>query len=243
MNLIKTELKKTNFKAYLNGSLGIFTGILAMGILFLFIPVINGAIPAINGMDRTGEELFRDWNGILMLTSVLHFVGFGILAAVVASKLIIGEYSGKSAAVILCYPISRKRILNAKYLIIFGFITIIEFLSCSAVMAVVFAVSKIKGAELIEPNIPLLILVPCIGILSGLLSPAMGIISVTIGWKKRSVPAAIVSSFIAGCLLAQCFSFSYKNILAVTAVVCIVTLMVSFFVYGILAKSIDEMEV
>ena len=236
MNLIKTEFKKTNFKAYLKASFGVFAGILTMGILFLFIPVIDGAAPK-------GEELFQEWDGLLMLISVLHFVGFGILAAVVASKLIIGEYGGKSAAVILCYPINRKKILNAKCLIICGFITIAELLSCLAIMAVVFAVSKIIGAELIKPNIPLLISVPCLGILSGMLSSAMGMVSVTIGWKKRSVPAAIVSSFIAGCLLAQCFSFSYKNILVVTAVVCIVTLTVSFFVYRILVKSIDEMEV
>lgn len=110
-------------------------------------------------------------------------------------------------------------------------------------MTVVFAVSKIMGAELIEPDIPLLISVPCLGILSGLLSSASGIISVTIGWKKRSVPAAIVSSFIAGCVLAQCFSISYKNILIVTAAVCVVVVGASCFVYGILAKSIDKMEV
>lgn len=236
MNLIKTEFKKTNFKAYLKSALGVFAGILAMGILFLFIPVIEVDAPK-------GEELFREWDGLLMLISVLHFVGFGILAAVVASKLIIGEYGGKSAAVILCYPIKRKKILNAKCLIICGFITIAELLSCFAVMAVVFAIIKIMEAELFEPNIPLLISVPCLGILSGLLSFASGIISVTIGWKKRSVPAAIVSSFITDCVLAQCFSFFYKNILIVTAAVCAVTVVVSNFVYGILAKSIDKMEV
>lgn len=236
MNLIKTEFKKTNFKAYLKAALGVFAGILAMGILFLFIPDIEYAAPK-------GEELFREWDGILMLISVLHFVSFGILAAVIASKLIIGEYGGKSAAVILCYPINRKKILNAKCLLICGFITAANFLSCSAVMAAVSIVSQIAGAELIEPNIPLLISVPCIGILSGVLSSVTGIISVTIGWKKRSVPAAIVSSFIAGCLLAQCFSISYKNILAVTAAVCAVTVAASCFVYGILSKSIDRMEV
>lgn len=236
MNLIKTEFKKTNFKAYLKAALGVFAGVLAMGILFLFIPVIEDGAPK-------GEELFREWDGLLMLISVLHFVGFGILAAVIASKLIIGEYGGKGAAVILCYPIKRKKILNTKCLIIFGFIIITELLSCFAVVAIVFAVSKIMGAGLIEPNIPLLISVPCLGILSGLLSSAAGIISVTIGWKKRSVPAAIVSSFITGCVLAQCFSFSYKNILIVTAAVCAVMVMVSYFVYGILAKSIDKMEV
>lgn len=236
MNLIKTEFKKTNFKAYLKAALGVFIGILAMGILFLFIPDIEGTVPK-------GEELFREWDGMLMLISVLHFVGFGVLAAVVASKLIIGEYGGKGAAVILCYPINRKKILNAKCLIICGFIVIAELLSCLAVMAAVCIVSEISGAELIEPGMPLLISVPCIGILSGVLSSVTGIISVTIGWKKRSVPAAIVSSFVAGCLLAQCFSISYKNILTVTAAVCAVMVTVTCFVYGILAKGIDKMEV
>lgn len=236
MNLIKTEFKKTNFKAYLKAALGVFIGILAMGILFLFIPDIEGTV-------SKGEELFREWDGMLMLISVLHFVGFGVLAAVVASKLIIGEYGGKGAAVILCYPINRKKILNAKCLIICGFIVIAELLSCLTVMAAVCIVSKISGAELIEPGMPLLISVPCIGILSGVLSYVTGIISVTIGWKKRSVPAAIVSSFVAGCLLAQCFSISYKNILTVTAAICAVMVMVTCFVYGILAKGIDKMEV
>ncbi len=236
MNLIKMEFKKTNFKAYFKAALGVFAGILAMGILFLFIPYIEYAAPK-------GEELFREWDGILMLISVLHFVSFGILAAVIASKLIIGEYGGKSAAVFLCYPINRKKILNAKCLLTCGFMTAVNFLSCSAVMAAVSIVSKIAGAELVKPNIPLLISIPCIGILSGVLSSVTGIVSVTIGWKKRSVPAAIVSSFVAGCLLAQCFSISYKNILTVTAGVCAVTVAASCFVYGILAKSIDKLEV
>lgn len=116
-------------------------------------------------------------------------------------------------------------------------------LSLSAVMAADCVVSEISGVKLIEPDVPLLISVPCIGILSALFSSATGIISVTIGWKKRSVPTAIVSSFIVGCLLAQCFSISYKNILTVTAVVCTVMVVASCFVYGILAKSIDRMEV
>ena len=53
MNLIKTEIKKTNFKAYFKAALGVFAGILATGILFLFIPYIEYAAPK-------GEELFRE---------------------------------------------------------------------------------------------------------------------------------------------------------------------------------------
>lgn len=51
----------------------------------------------------------------------------------VASKLIIGEYGGKVAAVIICYPINQKKILNAECLIICGFIIIAELFSCFAV--------------------------------------------------------------------------------------------------------------
>lgn len=236
MNMLRTELKKTNLKVYFKASFGILAGILAMGILFLFLPEIEGSAPK-------GEELFHEWDGIFMLISVLNSVSFGILAAVAAARLVIGEYGGKGAAVILCYPIKQKKILNAKCLIICVFITAAEFICSAVIMAALYIVSEIAGAELAAPSSAFPITIPCVGILAGLLSSVTGIISVTIGWKNRSVPAAVVSSFIAGCLLAQCFSFSPKNILPTTAVICAVLSTAAVFVYNSLAKSIEKLEV
>ena len=226
MNMLRTELKKTNLKEYFKASFGILAGILAMGILFLFLPEIEGSSPK-------GEELFHEWDGIFMLISVLNSVSFGILAAVAAARLVIGEYGG----------IKQRKILNAKCLIICVFITVAEFICSAVIMAALYIVSEIAGAELAAPSSAFPITIPCVGILSGLLSSVTGIISVTIGWKKRSVPAAVVSSFIAGCLLAQCFSSSPKNILPTTAVICAVLSTAAVFVYNSLAKSIEKLEV
>lgn len=236
MNLLKLELKKTNFKTYVKAAIGIFVGILAMEILFLFLPQIDSPTDV-------GMELFTEWNGIFMLISVLHFVCFGILAAVISAKMIIGEYDGKSAAVILCYPIKRNKILNAKCTAMCVFITISAFLSNAAIMLTGFIVSKIFGLEISGSIAVLLIKAPCIGFLTGLISSSAGIISVTIGQKKRSEPAAIVSSFIIGCVLAQCFSASYNYILPVTAAACAVIAVSAIFVYGILKKDIEKLEV
>ncbi|MDE6762311.1 MAG: hypothetical protein K2J73_01365, partial [Oscillospiraceae bacterium] len=62
MNLVKLELKKTNFKTYVKAAIGIFIGILAMEILFLFLPQIDSPTDV-------GMELFNEWNGIFMLIS------------------------------------------------------------------------------------------------------------------------------------------------------------------------------
>lgn len=236
MNLLKLELKKTNIKTYIKAAVGIFVGILAMEILFLFLPQMDSPI-------EIGMELFTELNGILMLISVLHFVCFGILAAVISAKMIIREYCGKSAYVILCYPIERNKILNAKCAVMCIFITISAFLSNTAVVLTGFILSKIFGLELSGSIADIAIISPLIGLLTGLISSAAGIISVTIGQKKRSEPAAIVSSFIIGCALAQCFSAVYNQILPVTAAACAVIAFVSFWVYGILKKDVEKLEV
>lgn len=236
MNLLKLELKKTNFKTYIKAAVGIFVGILAMEILFLFLPQIDSPT-------EMGMELFTEWNGILMLISVLHFACFGILAAVISAKMIIGEYCGKSASVILCYPIERNKILNAKCAVMCVFITISAFLSNTAIVLIGFIFSKIFGVELSGSIADIAIKSPCVGLLTGLISSAAGIISVTIGQKKRSEPAAIVSSFIIGCVLAQCFSAVYNYILPVTVAVCAVIAAAAFWVYGVLKKDIEKLEV
>lgn len=236
MSLLKLELKKTNFKTYIKAAIGIFTGIMAMEILFLFIPKIDSPT-------EMGMELFAEWSGILMLISVLHFVCFGILAAVISAKMIIGEYSGKSAAVILCYPINRKKILNAKCTAMCVFIIISAFLSNAATTLTGFIVSRIFGLDIGGSIADIAVKAPCIGLLVGFISSAAGIISVTIGQKKRSEPAAIVSSFIIGCVLAQCFSAAYNFILPVTAAACAVIAVTAIFVYGILKKDIENLEV
>lgn len=236
MDLFKLELKKTNFRTYIKASIGIFIGILAMEILFLFLPKMDS--PA-----EMGDELFTEWNGIFMLISVLHFASFGILAALISVKLIIGEYSGKSAAVILCYPIKRHKILNAKCAAMCIFITISAFFSNAIIMLSGYIVSKIFGLELSGSIKSFVITVPCVGFLTGILSSAMGVISVTIGQKKRSATAAIVSSFIISCVMSQCFSISYVHILPVTTAACVVMTIAAFGVYGILKKDIDNLEV
>ena len=236
MNLMKLELKKTKSKTYFLSAAGILIGILALAILFLFLPNLESS-------HETDNELFMNWNGIFMLISVLHFVGFGILGTVMASKMIIDEYGSKSAAVILSYPIKRRKILNAKSTITCVFVTLSVLLSFGVILTLSYITAKILGLELSGSVSSFIVTVPCLGILTGLMSSAMSIISITIGQKKHSVPTAIVSSFIMGCLLAQCFSFSYKHILSVTAAVCAVFVITAAFVYKIVGKNIDEMEV
>ncbi len=236
MEWMKLERKKTNFKTYIRSAAAIFAGILAMEILFLFLPKIDH--PA-----QVGEELFTEWNGISMLISVLHFAGFGILAAVISAKLVIGEYSQKNAAVILCYPIKRNKILNAKCAVICAFTTLSVFLCNTVTIFLGCIIAKIGKLELTGSIANLILTVPCISFFTGVISSCAGILSAAIGQKKHSATAAVVASFLISCVLAQCFSISYTHILAVTAAVCAVMIFAAILGYWILKKEIERLEV
>lgn len=107
MNLYRLEMKKIRFSTYLWAIAGIFASLLVLGILFLFIFQIE------KGESGIPEEaqLFANWNGLLALTTALAFVCFSVLSAVIAAKVVVSEYCGKNAVILLSYPVKRKAIL------------------------------------------------------------------------------------------------------------------------------------
>ena len=73
MNLYKLELMKIRLSTYLWAAFGIFTGLLALGILFLFIPQMEAG-----GSASEEIEMFTNWNGLLALITALAFACFSI---------------------------------------------------------------------------------------------------------------------------------------------------------------------
>lgn len=101
MKLFKLELKKTGIQGYLWASLWIFTAVLAMGIVFSLIPILD----TLDGTQTPAQELwmFSTWRGLSILISSISVVCFSILAAVIAGRVIVAAYSGR--AVSCCFPI------------------------------------------------------------------------------------------------------------------------------------------
>ena len=239
MNLCRLELMKIRLTTYLWAILGIFVSLLALGILFLFIFQMEA------GGSGTSEEaeLFANWNGLLALTTALAFACFSILAAVMAAKVIVSEYCGRNAVILLSYPVNRKAMLRTKCLVVSGITTVSAFISNTLVIGIMYVLAHIFGITIQMNTEYYFYMVLFSSFFMGILSSAVGMIATVFGWKKRSLSATIVSSLIIVCLLANCITISPSNIIWVMLAMSAIFVMIANFVYHVLANGIEKMEV
>lgn len=238
MNLCRLELMKIRLSTYLWAILGIFVSLLALGILFLFIFQIKG------GSGTSEEaELFANWNGLLALTTALAFACFSILAAVIAAKVIISEYCGRNAVILLSYPVNRKAMLRTKCLVVSVITTVFAFISNTLVIGIMYVSAHIFGIMIQMNTEYYFFTVLFSSFLMGILSSAVAMIATAFGWKKRSVAATIVYSLIIVCVLANCITISPSNIIWIMLAMSAVFVIIANFIYHFLANGIEKMEV
>ncbi|MDE7354113.1 MAG: hypothetical protein K2O06_13870 [Acetatifactor sp.] len=239
MNLYKLELIKMRLSTYLWAILGIFASLLALGVFFLFIFHLEAG-----GSGTSDEaELFTNWNGLLALTTALAFSCFSILSAAVAVKVIISEYCGKNAVILLSYPVNRKVLLGTKCLIVSGITTVSAFISNTLVIGFMYISAHIFGImpQVITGNFLSAVLIS--SFLMGILSSAVGTIAAAIGWKKRSAVATIVCALIIVCAVANCIVISPGSIIWVLSAMSGIFVLIAIFTYHVLANGIERMEV
>ena len=239
MNLFKLELLKIKLSTYLWAIAGIFASLLALGVLFLII--FQFEMGASGTFDE--EDLFANWEGLLALTTALSFACFSIFSAVIAAKVIINEYCEKNAVILLSYPINRKSILKTKCIIVCAITAISACISNLLVVILMFLTAQIFHImpKMNTEHFALFVLFS--SILMGILSSAVGIISVVCGWKKRSVIATIVCSLIVVCSTTNLIAAYPNHILWIMLAMSVIFIMIAHFLYHILTKEIEKLEV
>ena len=114
--LIRLELRRTNFRTYVISALIIAVIMLGFLYLFAYAPMLET-----NDADM---KIFSGYENLIPLYGVLNMTVFCVLAAVIYSKIIIEEYSGKRPILLFSYPINRKKIMLSKLCIVFVFTVI-----------------------------------------------------------------------------------------------------------------------
>jgi len=111
--LMKLELKKFRIRIR-----GVIIANLIILVSFVFITITS---------QNTTDIPFADYNSMFLSTASIVRVVFAIFAAVLISRLIIGEYKNKTINIMFMYPIKRKEIMLAKLFIValFSFIAMI----------------------------------------------------------------------------------------------------------------------
>lgn len=128
---------------------------------------------------------------------------FIIFASVVLSKLVIDEYKNNTITLLFMYPISRKKLMTAKIIIVFLFTTVNVFVSAvllNVVMVGINSFTHVIPGQLDLSMIPSeLIRISA----DAVYAAGISLIPLFFGMRKKSVPATIVTAVLIVSLLSS----------------------------------------
>lgn len=229
-NLIKLELQRINLRPY-------FISSVIFGIVQLIFTYFIAYVAQVEQ-----EVQFMEYGNIFLFTGAISILLFGILSATMYSKLIVEEYSGKRLALLFSYPVGRQKTFMAKILIVLLFTTLSMFL-CSMLSIGVFAATESFSPIVSETITSSILIQALITMLVSLVAvSAIGLLSMRIGFMKKSIPSTLISAFI--------FSGIYGNIAisnvgnsAISLIIVGVSLLVILVILVPLSRKINQMEV
>ena len=187
-------------------------------------------------------KIFSGYENLIPLYGVLNMTVFCVLAAVIYSKIIIEEYSGKRPILLFSYPINRKKIMLSKLCIVFVFTVIAMFIS-NFLIFIIFGVSE-KFLHLVSGDFTYSIMFQAIEttLIMSLSAASIGIIAVGIGFIKKSVPTTIVSAVLIASLMCNIVANTTSSKIAMYIFVAVMILIGIMF-SAILMKKVEVMEV
>lgn len=228
LNLIKLELKKFKIKGNILGAFICNVGILGIFCLIFFVERAEGSIT------------FNNYEALFGILGTITNTTFIIFAGVLISKFIIDEYKNKTIYLLFNYPISRKKLILAKLIIIsvftFSFIVISNILVFSS-----FYLIQIVTHTTLEALTFKLIFSGFRGVvISALANSMICLIPLYFGLRKKSIPVTIVSSFLVSAFLnSNNGGFTLSSIIVIP----IAFMVIGIIVVYITIKDIDIKDV
>lgn len=187
LKLMKLELKKHRINTYVTSSIIISIVLIGFLYLFAYAPHID------NDPDLL---LFASYNNIVWLFGILSMSVFCILSSVMYSRFVIEEYIGKRAILLFSYPSKRGSVFISKLLAVSAF-TIVAMLLSNLLSFTIFLATE-SISPLVNDTFSSAVFVKFLKItlISTATITGMGIVSMAIGFMKKSVPVTIVSAFV-----------------------------------------------
>ena len=232
-HLIQLELRKVNIRPYLYS--GIIVVLCMLGLLYTF------AMIAYVGGDHDAAE-FSSYHHIWVLVNALQTAAYSVLAAVMFSTFLLKDYSDKNAILIYSYPVKRKKLLNCKIVLVWLFVAF--FMICGTIiMYGIFSLSE-KLFPLVPDHLSVAL---CAKVFSDtmlclFLSLFIGIISVRIGFAKKSIQTTIIASVVICACTANVISTMSYSYVPVIVLFCVVAFL-AFISYIGLKTKVENAEV
>lgn len=202
LKLIQLELRKYKITGYVIGAL------IAMACIFGLICLIS--------FDPTESQELASYEKLFSVIDLLTRGTFIVFGAVLLARFIIEEYRTKSISVLFTYPISRKKLMIAKLIVVFSFTFLSIVLAELVVGLLMLAVNHSR--EFIHEKLTMDIVGrQALAILMNALAASfMSLIPLFFGMRKYSTSATVVASILI--VFVVCGStndFSLNSIVAV----------------------------
>ncbi|TVX87072.1 ABC transporter permease [Paenibacillus agilis] len=232
LKLMKLEWKKHRVNSYFKA-------------LVICIAAIFGSVALMAWTSISeNEPLFPDYAAFMSLTNIFIRIVFIIFSSVLLSRLVIDEYRNKTIQLLFTYPLQRKKVIQAKLAIVFGF----------CFFSIIFATIIIHLLILLlNPMFPLFEAPARVGemvasipttLLNAVMIAGISLIPLYFGMRKKSAPATITSAVLIGFLInanvsSEVASTSLFQFIAVPIVLCLVGLAIGYLSY----YKLDKMDV
>ncbi|MGH4141160.1 ABC transporter permease [Clostridium sp.] len=228
LKLIKLEMLKFKISGYVKQV--IIANLVILGFLFI---VVYGS--------KTDMEIpFRNYGDVVLFTGTFVRAVFSIFAAVIISRIIIGEYKSKTINILFTYPINRKKIMAAKLavVVIFAFTSMV--LSSIFLNFILFILNTfinfIPGSLTQDVLVKSLINI----VVNSAAFSFVCLIPVYVGMWKKSRSATIVTAVI---LVSLLNSGSNGNTLATNTIMPLILAIIGAIVAYLSIKDVEKVDV
>ena len=228
LKLIRLEIKKFKLLKYYKGVLIANLGFIALLSMVYFIEKYEGNIP------------FENLEMAMNISNSAIRATFIIFASVIIVKLIIDEYNRKSIEIMFTYPISRKKIMTAKLMIVAGFTFISVIASTLFMEAVIYSAEA--AFDILPGEISLQEILGSIAasFFYAFATAGLSLIPLLFGMRRRSAQATIVAAI----LLAALTSSTTNNMNLFSVMAIPITLgLLGLFIGYLSIRKVDKVDV
>ncbi|AIQ18826.1 bacitracin ABC transporter permease [Paenibacillus sp. FSL H7-0357] len=232
LRLMKIEWKRNNLAGYS------IRAVISMMIIF---GMVAGMAVMSNAQD---EPMFLDFTAFMSLANIFIRVTFVVFSGIIISRLVIDEYKNKTIQLLFTYPIQRKKVMQAKLMIVLVFC--FTCLVISTFIIEVLTVLLNPAAHFFETAASkedVLATFPAI-LMASAMTAGLSLIPLSFGMRKKSTATTITSSVILGILLNSMISDGSSSVsmfqfIGVPIVFCLLGLALAYLSY----RKIDRTDV
>ncbi|MGB3102090.1 MAG: ABC transporter permease [Psychrobacillus psychrotolerans] len=205
IKLINLEIKKFKLIKYWKGVLGANLGFIIFIGMVYFLNKVEEEIP------------FDNFEMASTIISAVVSATFIIFASVILAKLVIDEYKNKSIDLMFTYPISRKKIMSAKLIIVMVFTFMTVLFSTLFLQALVYIMDV--TFDILPGDISIQELINSVwkSFFIAFAAAGLSLIPLLIGMLRKSSSATIVSSiFLVTLTSSVSNNFTFSSVMTVS---------------------------